>query len=317
MTSEQRPPRTRRAPDDGVPPYVGRSLPPRRPYHQRYAYELDDGSGAAGGRLAAVLLAFAVAALIITHGLWQVTAPSPAGRLLRQVLPPLTDLDQTLAANLETLREVAAGQPPDGSVGVPGLPIPVQVTRDEAESDPAQLRVLVLRRMSDAVHQQGASAFRTPGVAASEPTLLSSQWALQRAINTLTAEYHDSLRIPRIVAGVATLLLFVVTVLLLEGPARLIGPGVSVIAGSVFGGLGGLSIRVVALLFYGEDDVSDAVIRLVARDISNTILFVAGTFLVFGVVLTVLGVLARRWDQPEPMPVQPRAPRARPGQGGE
>ncbi|MGH2604602.1 MAG: hypothetical protein ACRDJ9_35085, partial [Dehalococcoidia bacterium] len=238
-------------------------------------------------------------------------------RLLRQILPPLTDLDQTLVANQETLREVAAGQPPDGSVTVPGLPVPVQVTRDQAESDPAQLRTIVLRRMSDAVYEQGASAFRTPDVAASGPTLLSSQWALQRTLNTLTIEYHDSLRIPRIVAGVATVLLFVLTVLLLEGPTRLIGPGVSVIAGSVLGGLGALGIRAVALLFYGEDDVSDAIIRLVARDISNTILVVAGAFLVFGVVLTALGMLTRRWDQPEPMPVQPRAPRARPGQRGE
>ena len=301
MTRERRPPPAgpaRPAPPSG---YAGRPLPARRPYHTRYAYEHDDDTGASGGRVAGVLLALAVAALVITHSLWQVTAPGAAGRVLRAVLPPLTDLDQTLAANLDALREVAAGQPPGGRVTVPGLPVPVQVTREEAESDPAVVRAVVLRRMSEAVYQRGADAFRAPDVQAPAPTLLTSRWALERTLNFLTADRHRSWRIPRLAAAVATLTLGVLAVWLLEGPARLSGPGMSVIAGSVIGGLVALAIRGFALVFYGEDEVGDAIVRLVARDISTTMLVVAGTFLVFGVILTVLGALARRWDQPPPV----------------
>lgn len=300
MTGERRPPPRRRVPEAQPHGYAGRPLPVRRPYQSRYAGEMDDGAGAAGGRLAGMLLALAVAALVLTHGLWQVTAPGPAGRVLRSVLPQLTDLDQTLAANLNVLRELAAGQPPDGRVTVPGLPVPVQVTRDEAESDPAALRATVLRRMSESVYQQGPQAFRAPGSRAPDPTILSSQWALQRTLDSLTAGRHDALRFPRLAAIALTVLLAVLTIWLMEGPARLTGPGVSIIAGSILGGLFALGMRVFAILFYGEDEVGDAIVRLVARDTSTTLLYVAGSFLVFGVIVTVLGALARRWDQAQP-----------------
>ena len=306
MTGERRPPPSR--PSEPAPPYgyAGRPLPARRPYHSRYAYEMDDGSAATGGRLAAVLLALATVALVLTHGLWQVTAPGPAGRVLRAVLPQLTDLDQTLAANRDALREVASGQPPDGRVTVPGLPVPVQVTREEAEAEPAALRATVLRRMSDAVYAGGVDAFRAPEAARPSPTILTSQWALQTTINSLTAKRHDAIRFPRIAAGVLTLLLGALTIWLMEGPARLTGPGVSVIAGSVIGGLIALAMRLVAVLFYGEDEVADAIVRLVARATATTILYVAATFLAFGAVLTVLGALARRWDQAQAAPLPGR-----------
>jgi hypothetical protein len=315
MTRDPRQPRPRPAPPYG---YAGRPMPPRRTY-RGYAHEADDVSTATGGRMAAVLLALAVGALVITHGLWQITAPAPAGRLLRTVLLPLTDLDQTLAANLENLREAASGQPPDGRVTVPGLPIAVQVTREEAEGDPDALRSVVLRRMSDAVYEQGAAAFRAPGAEPPSPTILTSQWAVQRSFDFLTADQHASLRMPRLIALIATLVLAVLTIWLLEGPARLSGPGVSVIVGSVIGALFALGMRLVANLFYGEETVGDEIVRLVARGASTTVLVVAGTFFVFGVVLAVLGALAGRWDQaqPETAPVGRGESRRVPGRRGD
>lgn len=319
MTRDPRPPRTRSAPPNGTPyGYAGRPMPPRGAY-RRYAHEADDVSTATGGRMAAVLLALAVAALVITHGLWQVTAPAPAGRLLRTVLLPLTDVDQTLAANTENLREVASGQPPDGSVAVPGLPVVVEVTREEAESDPEVLRATVLRRMSDAVYEQGTDAFRAPGAESPSPTILTSQWAVQRSLDFLTADRHESLRLPRLVALIATLVLAVLTVWLLEGPARLSGPGVSVIAGSVIGAVFALGMRLAARVFYGEDTVGDEIVRLVARDASTTVLIVAGSFFVFGVLVALMGALAGRWDQSQPdrAAVERAQPRRQPGRRGE
>jgi len=301
MRSEQRPPRARPRPNDGAGyGYAGRPLPPRRAGSARYGYQMDDGGSATGGRMAAVFLALAVAALVITQGLWQVTAPGASGRVLRGILPQLTDLDQTIAANLESLREVARGQPQDGSVTMPGLPVAVTVTRREAEADPTTLRTTLLQRMSAALYEQGASAFLAPGATAPSPTLLSSRWALQRSLEFLTAEQHDTLRLPRLIAAVATLVLAVLTIWLLEGPSRLSGPGVSLIVGSVIGGLFAGGIRLGALAFYGSDTVADSIVRLVARDTANTLFYVAGAFFVFGLVLTLLGRLAGRLDRAQP-----------------
>ncbi|MGE3600639.1 MAG: hypothetical protein AB7N70_34365 [Dehalococcoidia bacterium] len=263
-----------------------------------------------------MLLALAVAALVVTHGLWQVTAPAPAGQMLRSILLPLTDLDQTLAANLETLREVASGQPPDGPVAVPGLPIGVEVTRAEAEMEPDALRETVLQRMSDAVYERGTEAFRVPGSDPPSPTILTSQWALERALDFLTADQHAAFRLPRLIAAIATLILAVLTIWLLEGPARLTGPGVSVMMGSAIGAAFALGMRLAATVFYGEDAVGDAIVRLVTRDTSTTILIVAGAFFVFGAILTIMGVVAARLDQAQPEMAPPRRTAPRRPSGG-
>jgi hypothetical protein len=295
-------------------------MPVRRPYRPRHAYETGDDTGVGGARFVAALLALAVAALVVVHALWQVTSAGPAERILRSVLPPLTDLDQTLAANLDSLRELTGGQPPDGRVTVPGLPIPVQVTREEAESDPAALRAVVLQRMAEAIYQRGTDAFQAEGGRTPAPTILSSQWALQQALNFLTKERHDSLAVPWLALIVTTVVLAGLAVWLFEGPARLSGPGISVITGSIIGAVVALLIRGSAIAFYGEDEVADSIVRLVARDTSMTMLVVALTFLAFGIIVTIVGALARRWDQAQPgapAPVGRGTPWSTGGRGDE
>jgi hypothetical protein len=120
---------------------------------------------------------------------------------------------------------------------------------------------------------------------------------LRRALTIPTATRHDALRLPRIVAAAATVALGLLAIWLFEGPARLTGPGVSVIAGSVIGGATALAIRGVALVLYGEDEVADAIVRDIAAAISMTMLLVALTFLAFGVIVTLVGVFAGRIDQ--------------------
>jgi hypothetical protein len=269
---------------------------------------MDDGAAGAGGRLTALLLALAVAALVVTQGLWQVTAPAPAGRILRAVLPALTDLDQTLMANREAIREIGAGRPEEGVV-VPGLPLRVEITPEQAlNAEPAALRTVVLTRMSDALYQEGATAFRAPDALAPEPSLLSSQWALQTTLGLLTAERHASLRMPRMIAGILTLVLAGLTILLQEGPARLLSPGVGVLAGSIIAALMALGWWAVAFLLFSGEDVVDDVVRRVARDSAVTVALVAAFFAVLGLLVTLLGLLARRLDEMEPVAPAARAP---------
>jgi hypothetical protein len=309
MTEQRRPPPPRRGRPIEPPYGFGRPPLPRRTYHSRYAPRMDDGATGAGGRLAGLLLALAVAALILTHGLWQVTAPVPAGRILRAILPPLTDLDQTLTANRESIRELAAGQPEDGAVVVPGLPIHVEIPRGLAlTAEPAALRMAVLTRMSDTLYREGAIAFRAPDAAAPEPPILSSQWALQSTLDLLTAQRHQSLRTPRLAALILTLALAALTIVLHEGPARLLGPGAALIAGALIAAFLALAWWALAFLFFGGEDVVDDIVRRVARDSAVTVALVAAAFAVFGLLVTLLGLLARRLDQIEPPAPAPAPP---------
>lgn len=287
----------------------------RRSYSPRSRLDREMDAGGSTGRVAGVLLALVVAALVLIQGLWQVTSPDAAQRILRAVLPPITDLDQTLAANLNTLREEAFGVPADAAVPVRGLPIPIEVSGEEAGSDATTLRGIVLRRMAERVYTDGAEAFRAPDATAASPGLLSSQWTLQRTLNFLTAGSHDRLRLPRLGAIGATLLLAVLTLLLLEGPNRLIGPGVSLVTGGVLAALAGLVVWGGVLLLFGSETVVDGVVRRVARDTSVTILVVAGAFGALGLVLTALGVAARRVDQAEHVRPTMRTPARRAGSG--
>lgn len=301
MSRYDPPSRGRRRPEFEPDGYAARPLPRRRSYQPHYARRVEDGSGSGGGRLAGLLLALAVAGLIVTHGLWQVTAPDAAGRILRTVLPPLTDLDQTLAANRDALREIAAGVPAEGQVTVPGLPVQVNLTRDEAlTDDPTALRRTVLTHMSDTLYRDGSTAFRLPDAPETEPSLLSSQWALRGALTWLTAERHDALRIPRLAMIGATLILAALTLWLLEGPSRLLGPGASLIAGGVLAALMAGGAWATGLLFFGSGDVVDDVVRRVVRDGAMTVLIVAALFGGLGVVITVFGMVARRYDEMAP-----------------
>lgn len=302
---QRRTPRSRRAADAPPPGFAGRPLPAQRRAIARDRRHLDDTGG--GGRVSGVLLIFAVALLVVTHGLYQVTAPEPSGRVLRAILPPLTDLDQSLSANLDSVREVAAGLPSGGELTVPGLPVPVTLGKDEALSgDSAALRPLILMRMSTTAYRQGSAAFRAPDAKPSSPALFSSQWTLQRTLNLLTADQHRSLKTPRLFAALLTLLLAGLTIALLEGPAKLLGPGASVVAGAVLAAAAAAAARLLGLLFFGGQDVVDGVVRRVLRDGANTVLVVAVVFAAFGLALTALGMLVRRLDQAEPAPVAGR-----------
>lgn len=307
---KRRTPPPRRAADAPPPGFAGRPLPVQRRAVARDRHHLDDSGG--GGRLAGVLLIFAVALLVICHGLYQVTAPAPAGRVLRAVLPPLTDLDQSLSANLDSLHEVGTGLPQGGALSVPGLPVPVSLSKDEALSgDAATLRPLILTRMSTILYRDGSAAFRAPDAKAPSPSLFGSQWTLQHTLDLLTADQHQALRTPRVIAALLTLLLAGLTIALLEGPAKLLGPGASVVAGAVLAAVAAGVMRLIGLLFFGGQDVVDSVVRRVLRDGANTVLVVALVFAAFGLALTALGVVVRRLDQAEPAPFGGRGRAAR------
>lgn len=278
---------------------------------------MDDTANAGGGRVVGVLLAVMTAALIVLHGLWQVSAPDAAGRILRGVLPPLTDLDQTLAANRETLREVAAGLQPGEMVAVPGLPLSVEVTRDEAlNADTAALRATVLARMSDRLYRSGASAFRAPGASEGSPSLLGTQWVLQGTLNLLTERRHNALRLPHLAAIGVTALLALAALWLNEGPARLTGPGVSLVAGAAFAALVTGGAWGMTYVLFSSGDVVDTLVRRVARDSSTTVLLVALTFATLGVIVTGLGLLARRLDSDPAYYPPPAADQRRVGPKG-
>jgi hypothetical protein len=208
--------------------------------------------------------------------------------------------------------------PADGLVTVPGLPVRVAIPRAAALGDDgAALRAVVLRTMAETLYIQGPRAFRVSDAAEREPSLLSSQWALEGTLRWLTADRHEALRLPRLVLAVATLLLALLSLLLYEGPAKLLGTGASFVAGAILAGAAALAAVAVTLLIFGGDDVADAIVRRVVRDLALTVGVVAAIAGAFGIILTVLGMVVRRLDRTREDAWRPEpAPEGRPGRRG-
>lgn len=316
MTSGPNPRRSDPTGRPARPRFGDEPISRRRAYAERYRYEREAESGS-GGRLTGFLLTLTIVVLTILQGLWLVTAPDASARAYSAVLPNLTDLDQTLAANAQTLREEAAGLPSDAEVPVRGLPIEVTLPRDTAlNADATQIRDEVLAAMTAEVYAEGGSAFRAPDAPPGSPNLLSGQWMLHRAFGLLSDGAHDAVRTPRLIALGAAIIFGALTLLLLEGPARLMGPGVAVAVGAVLAALlSGGTLGAVMLLFSG-DSVVDGVIRRVTRETIETVLVVAVILAVFGGAVALAGLLLGRMDRAasaaQPLPVRPPAPTRQP-----
>jgi hypothetical protein len=178
---------------------------------------------------AGVGLAMAVLALLFALNLFQLTAPGPAHRAIRRAVASLTEIDSLLAVQGPSLRqqaEASSGEP----LSLPGYPLDVPLSPQEALQPPDTLRDLVLDRSAEQVYEEGSAAFREEGQSAGSSGL-SVQGAVRTGLGFLTAGNHDALRWTTAVLAVVSGLAAAVLMLLMRGYDRLIAIG-GAVAGS-------------------------------------------------------------------------------------
>ncbi len=250
----------------------------------------DDASGRV--QMLGLLVILSISALLALHGLALATSAGNAGRTLRSILPPLTDLDQALAAHRDAVRAQApAGEP----VAVPGVPLAIHIPAEVAAGEDATIHRVAADAMARAVRDEGASAFRADGTATGKPGLFSRQWTVERTLTLLTAGSHDRfvrLRtyalLPAIVFGV----LLAWASGLRRAPVSL---GSAVVFGAMLGVLFALLGRMAAwVVGSGAGGVTAEIVGRVARDLSMTVIAVAVAAGAGGALAAVAGAVVVR-----------------------
>lgn len=151
-------------------------------------------SGATSSRegrrsIAVALLTICVFVFIISLSCRQSTAPGPARNVVESGLVTLTDIDQMLADEGPSLREMAKDSDTD-NITIPGYPLDIVLTRGEIRgSDNNELRTLILERSSALVYAQGIHAFDRTGDQALRR--VSVQGLLELGVSQISQETHD------------------------------------------------------------------------------------------------------------------------------
>ncbi|MCA9831172.1 MAG: hypothetical protein KC495_11945 [Dehalococcoidia bacterium] len=111
----------------------------------------------------AALLGLLTFLLVATLSVWQLTSGAVARQLLAEGIAALTDSDSVLAQARPAMVDAATADP-SAPVVVPGFPLDVSFTAQEARSAPArELRDLLLGRSAAIVYSDGLAAFDRTG----------------------------------------------------------------------------------------------------------------------------------------------------------
>ena len=257
----------------------------------RLRFQTAEAAGASSRALYTASLGIVVFLFVLALSLRQVTSPGTAERVLQAGLGSLTEVDTVLAEHGAELRQAATTGTSE-TIQVPGYPLRVLVTRDEAlKADATQLRAVVLQRAAAAVYEDGLGTFDRTG--RQDLGLLSSQASLRFTLGQLTAENHDRATIATVILLLPLVGLAIATLLAQRGFARLRALGIAFLGGAVPGVVLFAAIR---FLWgrYGGADAFRADIRTIAVALADVPLKNFGVVAVLGLVLVVTGVVLGR-----------------------
>jgi hypothetical protein len=265
-------------------------LPARTPRRSVEPAPRTSAAGAAG-----VVLALAVAAFVVLHGLTLAGTSDASSHTLHAVLPALTDLDQALTVHAEDIRTTASLG--SATVPLPGLPLPVEVPLNAAEAGGAELRRAAVDSMARLVYDKGSRAFRAEDAKrGGAPGLFSSQWAVQRSLDAVSRDAHRRFALARTVAGSVAVVAAGLLMVQVDGRRRLAAVGSALVAGAVLAGLGAVVAWLLLwLVISGSGSVAEAVVFRVGRDLLLTVVLTAVVLAVSGVAQMMVGVVMTRW----------------------
>ncbi len=237
----------------------------------------------------------------------QVASPAEAKHVIAAGMETTTEVDIYFAANIDAIRSLAEASGED-AIPLPGYPVAVYLTREEATTLPvARLRQVVLERSAAAVYEEGLGAFDQTGK--QSVGLLSTQGVIDFMLGRIDRGAHDR---AEMVAVVLTVLLAAAAcgvVLLGEGWARMRNVGVAVALGA-FVALVAAGVLYAAAGMVGGDpfanDLRDLLRAIVIVPLRNSIIvLLAGAAIV--VAAMVLSRLEQRMTvlEPELLPVGP------------
>ena len=263
---------------------------------ERLLSELHEAS--AGGSRTMFGVGFSLLLLLFLFALSasQATERTPATNVLKSGIASVTEIDTLLAEHLPELRQsVATGS--SETVGVPGYPLSVSLSRDEAATaSPAEIRELLLSRSADLVYAKGLSAFDSTG--GQSLGFLSSQGALKLGVGQLSADSHDRAHLLMLIFGGIAALLGLGVLIANDGLGRMRAFALALLGGGVPAVILSILVKLATDGLTGRDAytaelgrIADAVVAVPLRN--GLIVTLLGAFLLVAAII--LQVLSARF----------------------
>ncbi len=243
--------------------------------------------------LLAAFLGLSVFLLVLALSTRQTTASGPAQRLISAGVAVTTDVDQLLADEREPIRQLAQNSSAQ-AIPVPGYPLEVFLTRDEAlNATTPELRAVILQRSSALVYTQGLGAFDRTGH--QSISRFSAQGMIDFAVGELSADTHGRASLGTAIFALTTALAVCGVLATNHGWRRLRTLGIGVLIGA----LPGLLLFILGWFAIGSAGGSDAYAADL-REIAKTSIMVPlrnfGIVSALGAVLTATAVAMGRLD---------------------
>ncbi len=262
---------------------------------ERLLSELQEAS--AGGSRTMFGVGFSLLLLLSIFALSasQATERGPATNVLKSGIASVTEIDTLLAEHLPELRQsVATGN--SETVGVPGYPLSVSLTRQEAaNASQAEIRELLLSRSADLVYAKGLTAFDSNGT--QSLGFLSSQGALKLGVGQLSEDSHDRAHLLTLIFGGIAALLAIGVLLANNGLGRMRAFALALLGGGVPAVILSILVKLVTDGLSGRDAysaelgrIADAMVAVPLRN--GLIVTLLGAFLLVAAI--VLQLLASR-----------------------
>ena len=185
--------------------------------------------------LLAIVVALLATSFFLALAAIQVTSEDTGQRIQRRAAAALTDIDEILPS-IETQLDEAAADAEGAVVLVPGYPIPVELTREEAETLRGdELKQRLLLESGKALYQDGMSVWANGAPAGrQEIDNVSSAAAVYRSLNLVRDSTHTYLVVLAALLGVLTVIIGVVLLLSIRtGFMRLLAVGVILLVASM------------------------------------------------------------------------------------
>jgi hypothetical protein len=260
----------------------------------------------------AFLFFCALAALLVSLMLFQVTAEGASKRTLRRAVAALSEIDVLIERNYDDLQQRSASAGPNETVELRDFPLTIPLSRQEvAGASRDDLRDLLLNRSAEIMYGRGTDPLRAQPGSSQDVGAFSEAGITDNGLGFLRSRYHDILGVLTFALAALCVFLGVTLAALCRGFGRLASVGGVVLAAAIPLVLAGIGAR-----FYMRI-VSDSDTEYIQREfleIGQGLAWIpirnGLAFTVLGAVFLVVGVLCAMWaDRRE----APRYSAARPG----
>jgi hypothetical protein len=242
-------------------------------------------------------LFLALAALMVSLQLFQVTAEGASKRTLRRSVAALTEIDPLIDRNYDDLQQQAAAAGPGDTVQLKNFPITIPLQPEEVKGrSKQQVRDLVIDRSADLMYAHGTEPLRLSPKSSRDVGLFTVGGITDTGLDFLRSRHHELLSVLTFVLAALCAFLGITLAALCRGFGRLASVGGVVLAVAIPVLFGGIAARFyMRIVSEGETEYIQHEFLLIGQGLAWIPIRDGAAFAVFGAALLIIGVVCAAW----------------------